>query len=685
MYRNEPGTTKLKVADYVCHVPPFGYGWNIETGELQETYVIKRSEKPVEQYWEREEILEDYEIKREAEVLQQERDSDYVDPELAAYRQQEWHRRKCGVWFWNYDAKTGSSRPVYITGLHYFYMQWWEIDIGYPSYRARDTRLFYLLMLITLDPFCLGLLWITKRKEGKTAVAGCWVYETITRYYKAHGGIQSMNDEAAFEFYEKAVLTPWVSLPSFFRPVFDTMGGSLPMKGLYFNHSSKKGKGATVKNKERALESKITFGPAKASVYDGPKLKAYVSDECLKLDLLDINVRHQKVRFACEIDGEIKGKMFYTSTVEDDDDTKASIIKNNKNKLGMAARGKKLWDASNPKNKDANGQTKSGLYRYLLPAYETGQCDIYGEADTDKMRTYFENMFASYANDKGLLYSLRRKNPFVEEDLWRVTNDESIFETGLLNDRIDNIAPFKNAVQRGNFVWKDGIEDSTVEWRNAANGRFYICWNFTEHGQSNRVVRNGKYCYPQNDLNFSSGCDPFSHSVTVDYRKSDAVAFIKRSYDPNKLDDPYNDAFVCMYSARPDTTSMFYEDMIRMGIYFGCQILFENNKNGWEDYFIMRGYEAFLAKLPGEKGYGIPGNNPNVDRGINLMYDYHIKNITKFWFSGLMTQMITFDYQNRTAFDKVIAALITMIADSKRTTRTAAPQMEELSSLICTY
>ena len=38
---------------FKCNLPPVGYGVNSITGELQPTDIIKRSEIPEEQYWER--------------------------------------------------------------------------------------------------------------------------------------------------------------------------------------------------------------------------------------------------------------------------------------------------------------------------------------------------------------------------------------------------------------------------------------------------------------------------------------------------------------------------------------------------------------------------------------------------------------------------------------------------------
>ena len=48
--------------------------------------------------------------------------------------EQEFERRLNGVWFMN------NGTPTYITGAHYYYLNWCKIDIGYPDYWDRDRR-----------------------------------------------------------------------------------------------------------------------------------------------------------------------------------------------------------------------------------------------------------------------------------------------------------------------------------------------------------------------------------------------------------------------------------------------------------------------------------------------------------------------------------------------------------------
>jgi len=49
----------------------------------------------------------------------------------------EFNRREKGFWFNN------NSKPTYLTGTHYMYLQWSKIDVGKPDFREAN-RLFFI-------------------------------------------------------------------------------------------------------------------------------------------------------------------------------------------------------------------------------------------------------------------------------------------------------------------------------------------------------------------------------------------------------------------------------------------------------------------------------------------------------------------------------------------------------------
>jgi hypothetical protein len=391
--------------------------------------------------------------------------------------------------------------------------------------------------------------------------------------------------------------------------------------------------------------------------YDGSKLNTYVMDEFGKCPDVNVWDRWNVVRFCLEQDGAWCGKALLTSTIEEMDNG------------GKPA--KDIWDSSNPAEKDDNGRTKSGLYRFFLPAYESTffaeektTCEKYGMPQVEKARQYYINQRAGLANDLRALSSMKRKNPFTIEEAFMIDGDNCYYNPELLNNRIENLWQ-DNLTTRGNFVWEGGVADSKVIFEKSRTGRWEICWYFKSEEESNKILRKGKTFEPNNKLQFVMGCDPFSHNKTVDNRRSDGAALVLKKFDANDEAD-YTNTFVCKYKARPESASIFYEDMIKTAVYYGCQILFENNKNNWDIYFKQRGYEAFLMKLDGYPDYGIPGNENTCRQIVEVSEEYINKNIEKVPYKDLIEQWLSFDMANTTKYDVAMAAGYTLIADLRK-------------------
>lgn len=668
MFRQIPNGTKVIIegpeAPFECWLPPIGFGCHNDTGEVAKTDIIKRSPKAKEQYWEKQLLPKDWDARLRKEEIAKQNDPDYTDPYLDKIRLREWRRRLYGVWFYN------DGEPTYITGQHYLLLNYWKFQGKFFDFREPNKEYYYVLQYCIEDPNCLGLIEVTKRKEGKTARAGLFVWEYISRTEAKHGGIQSKTDPDAAEVFQKAVVTPWRKVPEFFRPVFDRSGGDNPSKELRFFNTSQKG---NKKNEEDpALESFIDFKPSLPEAYDGPELHRYVSDEAGKLKKHSILDRHNVVMFCSEVDGIYVGKHLYTTTVEEMESGGSEF--------------KELIKQSNRNERDENGRTKSGLYVYFLPANRTmyynekGEPGFnkYGKPDIEKGTVFYMNKRKALQGDPRSLSSFIRKNPFTLAEAFRVDGDKCLYDSEKLNDQLDVLSWKENLTTRGNFVWKDGVRDSKVVWKDDKKGRWEICWLFDKPEESNNIEKIGNHYRPKNYLKFVAGADTFSHDVVLDNRRSDGAMLVKMKFDATS-NSPYNNAFVCKYKYRAPTASIQYEDMLKTAVYFGCQVLFESNKNNWKDYFITRGYEAFLMKLPGYPDYGMPGNAKTHQQLAEATEEYIDQSCKLVFFKDCLTDWLEFDINNTTKFDVAMAAGYTLIADIKKLYKRGEGDLRKLS------
>lgn len=645
MYKKHKGGSEEIVQGLPCQIPPVGMVYNYHTGELEPTQVYSRSTKKEEQYWERFPLPAEYNKKRESERKRQEADPMYFDTDLEAYRQKEWHRRLYGMWFMN------NGKPTFIPGSFYFFLNWWYIEAGYPKYRDTDRRFFYFWEYCVHDPLSLGMTAVEKRRGGKTSRATCIIYERTSRMAFVNGGIQSKTGPDAQVVFNKMV-TSFIRLPHFFKPMYDQSSSERPKGELRFIKTPRRGRKVMEDVVDEQLESKIDWKSSEEIAYDGQQMFTLIRDEEGKAKDIDVWERHLVTRYCCELDGEIVGKILSITTVEEMESGGEQF--------------KKIIDNSDQYNRTEYGFTPSGLYRYLCPAYDTLYHDAYGFPDVDRAKRFFLDKRASLAHDTRALYSEIRKNPFNWEEAFIIDGKKCLYDPGKLNNRLQALGGMINVTERGNFVWAGGERDTKVVWESASNGRWEICWMFEEESKTNQVIKRGDMWYPANQRKFVMGVDPFDHDVTEDGIMSNGASLVLKRYDPTMPeDDPYQKAFVCRYKARPQSAKIFYEDMIKQAVYYGCPVLFEDQKQGIKHYFDDRGYSPFLIWYDGREKPGISASAGTIQNYAELTEDYINSHIDRVFFSDLIREWLAFDIKKTTKFDLAVAAGYTLVADDR--------------------
>jgi len=642
-----------------CKLPPVGKVYNILSGKVEHRGVYSRSPKKSEQFWEKQSLPPDWEKLRHKEIARQEVDPDYYDPNLETIRMREWDRRLNGFWFNN------NGEATYITGLHYFYLNYWMIDTGLPKYRETDKRFFYFLQYCMDDPECLGMIEITKRRQGKTFRGGVFLYEYTSRNKNARSGIQSKTGADAREVFRKAIIQPFKKLPDFFVPVYDQSKGLTPTSELRFFQTTVKGKKSNDIKGGEELESMIDWKPSEAISYDGQKLHRLLTDEAGKTAEVDVWHRHLVTKY-CLLDdeGKIIGKNLVTSTVEE-----------------MESGGKffkKMWEASDHTSKEG-GRTASGLYRYFCSAADTRYYDVYGHPDRERALIEIGYERKLLEKDSRALSSVIRKEPITPEEAFRVDGDSCIYDAMLLNERMDKLSWTENITEKGEFVWQDGVRDSKVLWKPSKNGHWEVCWLPKDEIETNKIAKRGDTFSPNNMANFVMAVDPFDHKITEDGKMSNGAGIVLRKRTPLNEGDAYSRAFVAKYCHRPDLPSVYYEEMLKAAVYFGCEILYENNKAGIMDYFEQRGYGNFMMWLPDRLKPGIAASDVSKQFGAELTDAYIRQDYDKIFFKDLISDWLDFKIDKSTKYDLAMAAMWCLVAEAAKVSRKDTTEVRDVT------
>ena len=595
------------------------------------------------------------------------------------YIEEEFRRRREGFWFYNNGTAT------YITGRHYMMLQWTKLEIGYPYFLNFQREIFLHMAACEADPRCIGQLYTKCRRSGYTNICSAVLVDEATQVKDKLMGIQSKTGKDAQEnIFMKKVVYMFRNYPFFFKPIQD--GTTNPRMELAFREPSKR---ITKKNKTsqtgEALNTVINWKNTTNNAYDGEKLHILYLDEAGKWEKpTDIRDAWRIQRTCLIVGRKIVGKALVGSTV------------NPMDKGGSQY--KDLWEDSNPIERNANGRTRTGLYRLFIPAYESleGFFDKYGHPVVDDpsntiegiddeyvytgAKTFLKNERESLKDDASELNEVIRQFPFTEDEAFRDSIEGSIFNVGQIYEQIEhNDELFPNPVVQGNFVWKDGVKDSEVIFNPNPQGRFKVAWMPPADFRNQKKSVYGKRVAPHASFGVG-GVDSYDLDATVDGRGSKGALHL---YNKFHMEHPSN-MFVVEYAARPPLAKIFYEDVLMAAVFYGYPILIENNKYGIARYFESRGYDGYLMDRPKHlvsasgmksKTKGIPSNSQDVIQAHAHAIEAYIHDhvginretgeMGKMYFNKTLEDWIGYKIDNRTKFDLTISSGLALLGAQK--------------------
>jgi hypothetical protein len=454
---------------------------------------------------------------------------------------------------------------------------------------------------------------------------------------------------------------------------------------LAFREPSKR---ITKKNKTsnvgEALDTVINWKNTTNNAYDGEKLHILYLDEAGKWEKpTDIREAWRIERTCLIVGRRIVGKALVGSTV------------NPMDKGGKEFRD--MYYDSDPGNRNSNGRTKTGLYKIFVPAYEAleGFFDKYGNPiidDPEKpvetiegdlveigAKTFLKNERDALRQDVYELNEVIRQFPFTEDEAFRDSTKTSTFNIGKIYEQIEhNQDLYPNPVIRGNFMWKDGKMDTEVFFHPDSTGRWYVSWMPKPQDRNSQKEIYGKRS-PANTHIGVGGVDSYDLDATVDGRGSKGACHL---YNKFNMAAPSN-LFVAEYASRPPMAKIFYEDVLMASVFYGYQLLIENNKYGIARYFESRGYDNYLMDRPehlktssvASKTKGIPSNSQDVIQSHAQAIESYIHThvgvneqtgeMGKMYLNRTLEDWIGFRVDNRTKYDLTISSGLALLASQK--------------------
>lgn len=601
--------------------------------------------------------------------LEFDEDVPIYNEEQIIFIKREFERIYDGYWFWN------DGTPTYITGLHYFYLNYWTLEDGnFPDYRDVDRRYFYYQEYCEKLPQCFGIIRIKKRREGATSQATCYlVWKSITQK-KSFCGIVSKTGKDASDAFVYMVMNGYRNLPVFLKPRAEDeeTKTELVFKKKKDKRKTKGREKGQIFDDDIGLESKINFKNTALNSYDSGRVTALLLDEGGKYPKeVPVNqywpiVKKTMMRGAIKV-----GFCLIPSTANDA-------------KSGGEPY-KALFDES---NHTENPYTATGLYRYFCPAYDgyEGFIDEYGmsiiDEPTPKQKKYIKERYGmeiehgakefllnqrKLIKDKKALSEEIRMNPFTEEEAFMIDQKKCYFNSEKIYNQIDFLKEERVTMRRIRLFWKT---ERTVDFADDPEGP-WVVYKLPTKDEANKFNEVDGQRVPGNSNKYTSGIDPFKSSV-ISGKGSMGVCYVFERLDAS---DPNNTCMpIAEYVDRPRLKSMFHDEMLKGSVFWGYKACYENDVgDDFVDYFMNKGFRQYLMRTPESaidknrkrivQKYGVTsGDAFAMARQLDTCISYIENHCEKIVFMDLLEELLQYDHENRTPYDRSVAFMISLLS-----------------------
>ena len=678
-----------------------------KTGKIGEIYEIqnlrialpldedpyKRSNAKEEQYWEQSKYPK--ELDKIKNVTDWNKHPDSFKEYWYDYIDQEFKRRDEGFTYYS------NGKPTYITGTHYMYLQWSKIDVGAADFRESNRLFFIFWEACKADPRCYGMCYLKNRRSGFSFMSSAELVNQATISSDSRFGILSKSGADAKKMFTDKVVPISVNYPFFFKPIQDGM--DRPKTELAYRIPASKLTRRKLDSNDKledleGLDTTIDWKNTGDNSYDGEKLKLLVHDESGKWERPDNILNNWRVtKTTLRLGSRVIGKCMMGSTSN-------ALDKGGENF-------KRLYNDSDVTKRNRNGQTSSGLYSLFIPmewSYE-GFIDTYGIPvfDTPEKPVkgidgnyieygvieHWQNEVDGLKQDQDGLNEYYRQFPRTEQHAFRDETKQSLFNLTKIYEQIDYNDDLRNSqvITQGSFQWENGIQDSNVVFYPSKEGRFLISWVPPKHLQNRVMIKDGLK-YPGNEHLGAFGCDSYDISGTVDVRGSNGSLHGLTKFS---MEDVPPNHFFLEYIARPQTSEIFFEEVLMALVFYGMPILAENNKARLLYYLKRRGYRHFSMNRPDkvwnnlsptEKEIGgIPSAGQDIIQAHASAIETYIEDYVGYkesgygdmYFQKTLNDWSRFNINNRTKHDATISSGFAIMACNRHLYSPSTPYKKE--------
>lgn len=494
--------------------------------------------------------------------------------------------------------------PWWLTGMHVDFLVFNKWEFGYAKLLIQQIFDFYFRDLVRKDTNCYGEAVLKCRRCGFTTEELEESIYTLLEDENNHVAFQSSEHTKCIRTLLHPMIQAYLSRPAWMRAKFYSPNGKKPRNSLELVSNR-----IDILNEpgDEYLGGTALAYPTVASAIDGYKKRLIVMDEIFKLEgvspeeMLGINKK-------CVVEYGIKGKVHALSTMGDSDAVVQAVKE-----------GCKIIYDSNPKVRDVNGRTTSGLYEWFVSAihsadvpeeYRDPAYTKFGDINKDKAEAYIRGEVNKHpANSKQRVFEMRRL-PLEKKHGLMAATGKTYFPELRFQDRLDSLNQMpahRKPYVRGNLTTPDFKgrvffeEDESGIWLVAVHPWFSSELNIDTRNRWRESK--GRFLPPKNP-EYVIGYDPIKfkkkNTTTKGNRLSQACLVVWKKFNYfNAVDElgvPIVNEYCALMLDRPEDPKDAHFEGVKACRYWGAPINVERNVADTDDVFIENGMEAFLLK-----------------------------------------------------------------------------------------
>lgn len=561
-----------------------------------------------------EKLIMNYDLKKADQVW---RRPQLLDVKRMTVRERGEYIEKIDDYFYNGMWMFINGESVWISGMHWDFMVMSKWEFGYPAYLKQQRFDFYIRDLVRKDPNCYGLAVLKCRRCGITTEEMEEGIYTLIEDENNNIGLQSSEHSKCIRTLLHPMIQSYVNRPTWMRGKFYAPNGKKPRNALELINNK-----IDILNDipDDYLGGSLMAYPTVASAIDGFKKKLIIMDElfkwlgCSPEEALGINKK-------CVVQYGIDGKVHGLSTMGDNDQVVQAVKE-----------GCKIIYDSNPKIRDLNGRTTSGLFEWFISAihsadipeqYRDPAYTKFGDINKDSAEAYVKGEVNKHpANSKQRVFEMRRL-PLEKKHGLMAATDKTYFPIIRIDDRLDVLNSLP--IHRKPYVRGKLVEDSKgkVWFENDEFGPWLVSihpYFSVENNIDTRNrfrLKNGRYFPPVNP-EFVLGYDPikFKTKNTTSRNLSQACGVLWKKFD--YFGSGISNEYGAMMLYRPEDPKEAHYEMVKACKYWGAPINAERNVGDTDDVFIDAGMDEFLLK--DSKGiWGTITTQKVVENGIQKL------------------------------------------------------------------